>query len=144
MSAPSSDEYRSHYDEQLHQAYLRAEYVFNGYVLNVGHRHPEFDAWLQQQGYQHYSFITPFNPRSRPLSSEENEARLADLQQLLRAGELSFAPALGRDPAGEWLAETGVFLFDVPAGEVHELARLFRQNAVVEGKLHGVPFLVWV
>jgi hypothetical protein len=78
------------------------------------------------------------------LSPAENTERLDNLHELLRVGGLPFAPAEGRDPAGAWRAETGVFLFDVPTGEVHELARIFGQNAVVEGKIDGAPFLVWV
>lgn len=144
MSPFSSDEYPQHSDEQLHQAYLAAEYVFNGFTLKVGHLHPEFDGWLTGQNYLHYAYLTAHNPRSHLLSPAENGHRQIQLQALLRNSGLFFAPAEGRDPAGRWPAETGVFLFDVPSGEVHELARIFGQNAVVEGKAGGVPFLVWV
>lgn len=144
MSPFSSDEYPPHYDEQLHQAYLSAEYVFNGFNLKVGHRHPEFDGWLTEQGYLHYAYLTAYNPHSQLLPPAENTHRQGLLEGFLRDDGLCFAPAEGRDPAGRWPAETGVFLFDVSAREVHELARAFGQNAVVEGKAGGVPFLIWV
>jgi len=144
MSAPSSDERPPHYDERLNITYTSAEYVFHGFVLKIGQRHPEFDLWLDEQGYLNYAFLSAHNPRSIMLSPAENTERQENLLELLRVGGLPFAPAEGRDPNGEWRPETGVFLFDVPAGEVHELARVFGQNAVVEGKIDGVPFLVWV
>jgi len=144
MSPLPTDEQPPHYDERLHQAYGAAEYLFNGYILKVGHRHPEFDEWLTEQGYLHYAFLTAFNPRSRELPKAINLQRLARLHNLLRDHQLPFAPAEARDPHEHWAPETGVFLFDVPPGEVHELARAFGQNAVVEGKVKGVAFLVWV
>lgn len=144
MSPFSSDEYPQHSDEQLYQAYLNAEYIFNGFTLKVGHLHREFDDWLTGQGYLHYAYLTAHNPHSRLLPPAENIHRQVQLQALLRNYGMVFAPAEGRDPAGSWPAETGVFLFDVLSGEVHELARIFGQNAVVEGKVGGVPFLVWV
>jgi hypothetical protein len=144
MSPLPTDEQPPHYDERLHQAYHAAEYIFNGFILKVGHRHPEFDEWLTEQGYVHYAFMTPFNPRSRELPADVNRQRLGRLHELLRKRQRPFATAVGRDPAESWLPETGVFLFDPPSGEVHELARAFGQNAVVEGKVDGVPFLVWV
>ena len=144
MYPPSSDERPAHYDERLNVTYTTAEYVFNGFILKVGQRHPKFDLWLDEQGYLTYAFLTAYNPRSVLFSPAENTERLENLHELLRVGGLPFAPAEGRDPGGIWRAEAGVFLFDVPAGEVHELARVFGQNAVVEGKIDGVPFLVWV
>lgn len=144
MSPLSTDEQPPHYDERLHQAYGAAEYVFNGFTLKVGHRHPEFDDWLTEQGYVHYAFMTAFNPRSQELPGAENSQRQARLLEMLRDHKFPFAPAEARDPGGYWAPETGIFLFDVPAGEVHELARAFGQNAVVEGKAGGVAFLVWV
>jgi hypothetical protein len=144
MSAPSSDDYPQHYDERLNVSYTTAEYIFHEFVLKIGQRHPKFDEWLEEQGYLNYAFLTAYNPRSVLFSPAENTERTESLHALLRVGGLPFAPAEGRDPAGTWRPETGVFLFDVPAGEIHELARVFGQNAVVEGKIDGVPFLVWV
>jgi len=144
MSPLPTDEQPPQYDERLNQAYGAAEYVFHGFVLKVGHPHPEFDAWLTEQGYKNYAFLTAFNPRSRELSAAANLHRLARLHELLRGHRLPFAPAEAVDPAGCWIAEKGVFLFDVSPGRVHELARAFGQNAVVEGKVGGVALLVWV
>lgn len=144
MSPLPTDEQPPHYDERLHQAYGAAEYVFNGFALKVGHRHPEFDEWLTEQGYVNYAFMTPYNPRSKELPEAINSQRLSELHEFLRAQQLPFAPAEARDIAGHWPPETGVFMFDVQAGQVHDLARAFGQNAVVEGKMGGVAFLVWV
>lgn len=144
MSAPSSDEQGEHYDERLHDAYTRTEYCFQDFTLKIGHLHPGFDVWLNEHDYLTYAFITPFNPRSQPLPEIENLARLSQFHDLLRLENLPFAPATGRDPLALWPDETGVFIFDLPAAEVHEIGRALGQNAVMEGKVGGVPFLVWV
>ena len=144
MSHLSSDQRSPPPDDRLRAAYAAAEYVCNGFVLRVGHLHPAFDAWLAEQTYEYYAFLTAHNPRSVALPAAINELRHGQLQELLRRMQLPFAPALGRDPGGDWAPETGVLLFDVGAAQVHELARVFEQNAVVEGKLGGVPLLVWL
>lgn len=144
MSLPTSDEQGQHYDEQLNDAYTHTAYCFQDFTLKIGHLHPDFDAWLQEHDYQTYAFVTPFNPRSQPLPEAENVARLTQLHHLLRSAQLPFAPATGRDPEDLWPDETGVFIFNQPAADIHKIGRTFGQNAVMEGKVGGVPFLVWV
>jgi len=144
MTPFPSDEQSGFYDEHLDDAYQRAEYVFHQFVLQVGVHDPGLDAWLAQHDFLTYAFMTPYNPHSNALPAVENEARMTDLLKVLRGRGIPFVPAEGRDPAGEWPTEHGVFLFDQPATEVHELARSFGQNAVVEGTLGGVGFLVWL
>ena len=144
MSDLSSDQRPLVPDDRLQQAYAAAEYCCSGHVLRVGHLHPEFDVWLNERAYEHYAYLTAHNPRSHLLSPAANAARHEQLERMLRLMKLPFAPAEGRDPSGEWAAEPGVLLFDVPAAQVHELGRIFEQNAVVEGKIGGVPLLVWI
>ncbi len=144
MSVPSSDEQGPHYDERLRNAYTKTEYRFQDYPLRIGHLHPEFDAWLEAHQYHNYAFVTPYNPHSKPLPEPENKARLHQLHHLLLLGNLTFAPAVGHDPDAVWPDEIGVFIFDLSPAEVHEIGRAFGQNAVVEGKVGGVPLLVWL
>lgn len=144
MSHFSSDQQPPAADEDLLAAYLATEYRFQEHTLKIGHRHPEFDRWLATYGFTKYAFITPYNPLSRPLSAWVNAQRLRQFVGVLQANGLSFGPADATDPAGEWPTEQGVFVFDLPAGRVHALGRSFQQYAVVEGRIGGVPLLVWL
>lgn len=144
MSPFSSDKQRPVADERLRDAYLATDYFFEGFTLNIGHRHPAFDAWLSGHGLTNYAFLTPYNPFSQPRLEAGNHRALKQLYNLLDGNNIPYGPAEARDPSGEWPAEVGVFLFNVPPSLVHQLGRLFQQFAVVEGKVGGVPLLVWV
>jgi hypothetical protein len=144
MSPFTSDEQRPIADERLRDAYLATDYFFEGFTLNIGHRHPEFDAWLTSHGLSNYAFLTPYNPYSRPRLEAENHRSLRQLLDVLHTSHIPFGPAEARDPSGDWPAEAGVFLLNVPPGVVHQFGRHFQQFAVVEGKVGGVPMLVWV
>ena len=144
MSHFTSDEGPPPADEELLAAYLDCDYRFQGMTLNIGHRHPGFDRWLQEHGFTHYAFVTPYNPFSKQLPDHVNTLRLRQLVSMLRTNGLPFGPAEGGDPTGAWPVEHGVMLFDLPTGRVHALGRSFQQYAVVEGRIGGVPLLVWL
>ncbi|MTB51490.1 DUF3293 domain-containing protein [Lewinella sp. W8] len=144
MSPPHNDKSLKEFDQQLNDAYLRAEYWAGDFCLKIGHPAPKLDAWLRAHGHSHYAFITPCNPRSQVISDEKNTERLNELRDLLNMFRLDFLPATGRDPQGEWPDEPGFLVFDIPLSVLHDVARGYEQNAVVEGRLRGVPLLVWL
>lgn len=144
MSPPHNDESLKEFDQQLNDAYLRAEYRTRDFCLKIGRPAPELDAWLSANGHSHYAFLTPCNPRSRLSPPEKNAERLEELRALLTMFRLTFLPAAGRDPRGEWPDEPGFLVFDIPLAVLHDVARGYEQNAVVEGRLKGVPLLVWL
>lgn len=144
MPEPTSDESTLPPDERLDRAYRRARYVVNDFSLEIDVPQPDFDAWLTRRGCSTYAILTAWNPRSTPLPAAVNAARQATLESLLRRRGLSFVPAAGTDPEGEWPAEHGVCLLDPPPDAARELGVIYEQHAIVVGDVGGSPTLLWL
>ncbi|TXF91147.1 DUF3293 domain-containing protein [Neolewinella aurantiaca] len=143
MPHDSSDREKPYFDEELQTAYLATEYLCKDFVLKIGESHPDFDAFMLSGGHHAYAFLTAWNPRSDALPAAENIARGQQLLLQLEERNLTFMPAVTRDPSGEWGVEEGVFIFNAPPESVLELAAAWQQNAVVLGARGAVPRLVW-
>lgn len=127
---------------QLLEQYCETEYHVDAgvraFVLRVAARHPEFDAWLQRLGVTTWAVATAWNPRSIPLSEEENVRRQAALCEDLRRAGIRFFPAEGRGTGDLWPPEPSVLMLDRASEESLALARVFEQNAIVAGAI-GEP-----
>lgn len=99
--------------------------------VRVGDRSLEIDALLARHGARSGTFITAWNPRSQPQSSQVNEAAQARLETELRRQGTVCLPHLGvgADPA--WTPEQGVLALDLSIADAVVLAEAFGQNAVV-------------
>lgn len=78
----------------------------------------------------HAWIITAFNPRSAPLSQEENEKRHQTLALELKAKGIEYLSNRGFDPTDPTWSEAGYTLPGADASVVVELARRWEQNAV--------------
>lgn len=120
---------------ELLAAYRATDFVvFDGqeqWVLHVGVASPRVDALLDRHDATRATIVTAFNPRSRVLPSEANKARHQSLVRLLEEQGLAFLLGEGRDPGGQWVAETECIVFGISLAEGLEIARRFEQNAVV-------------
>lgn len=120
---------------ELLAAYTATDFVvFDGqerWALHVGAGSPRVDALLDRHGATRATIVTAFNPRSRVLTPDANEARHRALVRLLEARGLTFLHGEGRDPSGQWTAETECIVFGISLAEGLEIARRFDQNAVV-------------
>jgi hypothetical protein len=116
-------------------AYTATDFVvFDGqeqWSLHVGVASPRVDALLDRHGASRATIVTAFNPRSRVLAPDANAARHCALVRLLEQRGLAFLYGEGRDPGGQWVAETECIVFGISLAEGLEIARRFEQNAVV-------------
>ena len=121
--------------EELLAAYTATDFVvFDGpeqWALNVGVPSPRIDALLDRHNATCATIVTAFNPRSRELAPEANKERHQSLVRLLEERGLTFLLGEGRDPSGQWTAETECIVFGISLAEGLEIARRFDQNAVV-------------
>lgn len=132
------------FNRALHDNYRSTDYVCRNFRLRPGLPHPGFDAFLRQNGWRTYAFITAWNPFSvRQLPLVENRARHARLLLTLRRADLPFLPASARDAAGEWPAEEGVIVVNAPLGQVIGLGLNFGQNALMWGEAGKEPVVLW-
>lgn len=122
-------------DEALLAAYRSTDFIVFGrdeeWALNVGVASPRVDALLDRHGATRATIVTAFNPRSRVLAPDANAARHRSLVRLLEERGLPFLYGEGRDPSGEWVAETECIVFGISLAEGLEIARRFEQNAVI-------------
>lgn len=89
-----------------------------------------------------WAYVTAFNPRSRTLSPDLNDARQAELEaRLLTSGAVFFGGTSLPDDGtpGE---RSVLALIELPAASA--LATTFDQNAIVAGRLGAMPTLVWL
>lgn len=105
------------------------------FPLRIGRRHPEFDAFLTEQGVGEWAFLTACNPRSELLAPAENRRRNSELGLALSV-RLHW-PGLGVGFRGDWFPEAS-FCAAISESEGLALARQFGQHAIVVGR-RGEP-----
>ena len=100
------------------------------------------DALLREQGAATWAFVTACNPRSQPLSDDENAAR--HVQLLARVHDLGLKAYAGRGRAdcGDWVEES-LLILGLDEAAAMALGAAFEQYAVVVGCLGGVVRLRW-
>ncbi len=81
--------------------------------------------------------ITAWNPRSRRLELEENQARNAALAHQLQALNAEVWPAVGRDRLDRWREESYA-VSGITLEQALELGRDFEQNAIFEVQPGGM------
>lgn len=105
-------------------------------TLHIGAPAPRPVAtWIGADGFAVY--LTACNPHSEPLPAAENEARLTELRQCLRADGARWLEGRGAIPGEPW-CETSLLATGLPLGRLDALARNFRQNACVHVRA-GAP-----
>jgi hypothetical protein len=134
-------------DGALARAYADALYVIempDGPVTRrIGRIDAQADARLRTHGCcRHWWIVTPCNPRSRPVSGRENDARLERFAQELRQHGWRTLPSHNTAADGRWY-ERGFCIFDAEADAITDLARRYEQNAIVGAELGAAPMLHW-
>ncbi|MGA2551747.1 MAG: DUF3293 domain-containing protein [Burkholderiaceae bacterium] len=135
-----------HPDAALVVAYEATEYrVFgpNPCLLKVGDRGGLCDTWLDRARATSASILTAWNPFSLALSPAHNARRQRLLRARVRASKLSFAPAEGRDPSGQWPPEPSVCVFDLSEPMLMVWLMEFEQYAALRVVLGGECHLAW-
>lgn len=132
----------------LDAAYRATRYCAGEFVLLIGRRHGDLDAYLARSGCRGWAYLTAANPRSQCLGEAENRARMAVLQGRLSALGYSFlsGESVAAAPAvhGDWPPEPGVLVLGIGRRQACVLAGAFAQNALVLGRRGGRAKLLWL
>ena len=132
-------------DQDLISAYkatsfhVKAEPAF---TLNIGKVSNELNALFKQNNISNASFITAWNPYSKSLSDEENQARNKELKNELNIRSLKFIDGFGQDPLGQWSGEDSFLVFGIGLEASKKLGNQFEQNAIVWSDKDAVPQLI--
>lgn len=89
---------------------------------------PAVTAWIGGDGYAVY--LTACNPRSEVLTTDDNEARMADLRRRLYVAGTRWLEGSAAIPGQPW-REPSVLVAGLPLRRIDALARAFGQNASV-------------
>lgn len=127
----------------LEEAYKQTLYHVAdlGFRIRCDQYHPDLDAWLQDQGWTSWAFITAYNPLSQMQTAEMNQQNTALLALELAA--YPHYPASGVPLYGAWPPEPGFFIINMSEEAILALGRQFRQYAVVFGERGKASQLLW-
>lgn len=78
----------------------------------------------------HAWIMTACNPRSIPLSADENAQRHSDFSRAMSARGIRHVPNVGTDPEDESWREAGYTVFGIDEAEAAQWARDLEQNAI--------------
>jgi hypothetical protein len=129
-------------DLALEAAYLATDYRVEDaptgpFVIRIGKAIPEL------AGFE-WAFVTACNPSSVRLSNAENAHRMAELEAAVREGGWRYYRGSGVGRDGKWPPEPSLLIVGIGEAEALDLARRFRQNAIVVSGADSVARLVWV
>ena len=144
MTLPFAGTKAPPFDAKLWRIYRASEYVCQNYRLRPGVVNGRWAEYLAAQGHKSFTFVTAYNPYSdvtTPLYV--NLARAQVLRKWVEEQGYEYLPAAGVDPSGEWPAEVGVMVFDLPLGLGLQLGAGFGQHAVLYGGLDGCCEVLW-
>ena len=91
-----------------------------------------------------WAFISAWNPYSKKVSEEDNEIRHAKLIKLVETKKFPTSEGYGVPENEEWEAEKSLLILGISRREAIFFGKRMEQNAIVWGRLGGVPELVIV
>lgn len=131
-------------DETI-QAYRDTEYRVEGdapFVLRVGCVSQDLLRHYSRLGLHSCAFITACNPFSNPLGEEENSLRDRNLVLLLSARGYRSVVGVGLHPSNGWPGEKSRLVWGIARDHASDVAREFKQNALIWVAEDAVPQLI--
>jgi len=109
-------------------------------TIRVGRRCAMLDRLLTRVNVKEWAFVTAWNPGSRPLSRQANDARHRRLLRHLARWKRSkpdrartWFAGVGRPRDGLWKPELSVLILGISAVDARRLGARFGQVAIVAG-----------
>ncbi|MGC2165879.1 MAG: DUF3293 domain-containing protein [Gallionella sp.] len=88
------------------------------------------------------AFVTACNPFGEVIDAAANNRRQTELKVALIRQGFDYFDGIGRDPAGEWMAEPSCFIPGLSLNDAKILGCSFEQNALVWCGSDAMPQLV--
>lgn len=129
---------------ELIQAYKETD--FNVYepkiTIKVGQVNQELDLLLQSHNCITWAYITAWNPYSELTDDTTNEEKNNQLGNDLTEYILLAGEGVGSDQS--WQPEKSFLILGIALEEAIRIGKEYRQNAIVVGKIHEEPQLIWI
>jgi hypothetical protein len=121
--------------KELLTSYQSAKYIVfienKPIRLSIGDKLSSLDTLLGRHKTNTAYFITPENPFSQNLSTEENTLRHKRFVSELRASNIAFYEGYGTDKEELWPREKSYLMISDDAEKMHALAARYGQNALL-------------
>jgi hypothetical protein len=131
---------------KLEEAFLSTSYwveeVKRPFKIRVGKSNPQLESLLTKYGVTSWAYITAFNPRSIPLTCEENERRHVELLNTTQSLGCRTLSGHGVGDDGVWPPEKSLLILGIDRNRACELGRHFGQNAIIVGERGTTPELL--
>lgn len=129
---------------ELIQAYKETD--FNVYepkfTIKVGQVNQELDRLLKMNNCITWAYITAWNPYSELTDDRTNEEKNNQMRNDLTGYILFHGEGVGSDQS--WQPEKSFLILGIALDEAILIGKKYRQNAIVVGKIHEEPQLIWI
>jgi hypothetical protein len=128
--------------KELVDAYLSTSFVvFNPAInIKIGEINSELNRLLNEDGVTEWVFITSVNPYSESLSDLKNLELYNELKEAVKEYKFYEGHGIGDDP--QWQPEISLLVVGITREEAIRLGNVYRQNAIVFGKIDNPAELV--
>ena len=108
-------------------------------VIKIGVENEVLNNLLNSLNASSWAYITAFNPYSKSFSNEENLKRHELLKDKVKDYTFYKGEGVGEDKT--WEPEISLLIIGITENQAIEIGKYFEQNAIVIGKLNGLPEL---
>ncbi|PVZ63453.1 DUF3293 domain-containing protein [Pelagibaculum spongiae] len=98
----------------------------------------------QKQSINCWAIITAYNPKSELQADAENQRANQQLLQVITDGGFSTLPGDGVPASESWSTELGYFICNISQSRATELAKQFKQNAIIISGEKNLAKLLWI
>lgn len=123
-------------DKNTIEIYKTAKYIVElenrTFRISVGEENTDIDALLLKHNVKSAFFITPENPYSKVLTSEENAPRHKQFIIDLCKNGYSFYTGYGTDEEETWPKETSYLIMCDDEAAIHKIAKQYDQNGLLK------------
>lgn len=136
---------KSDLPKELIRAYKETDYEIYAnpsITLRIDERNSELLKLYKLSSIDCGCFITAYNPYSQKVSSKNNIDAQKSLAETLKAQNVTFMKAEGKDQSGNWDGEPSYFVLGIEYTFACQLAERFRQNAFIWCGADAIPKLI--
>ncbi len=138
-----SDPYQS-----LDDAYRATDFWVQGpkgrFAICIGQTNEPLESLLASEGVQTWAYMTAYNPKSQPLSENENSERMHRFEEAVIKTCYPFFMGEGIGRIGNWPPEPSMLIVGIDEASAKILASHYGQNAIVCGNIGEPARLVWI
>ena len=140
------DDISGNLDQHLLEAYLSTTYEVKdlGLKIKIGEENWDLEEFLVDNNVFTWAFISAYNPFSNALSFAENEGKHSILVKKVIDLNLVFREGFGIPAKNNWEPEKSLLILDITKLKAIELGKEMLQNAILFGRMGGVPELVFL